>query len=515
MQQTRSAALLALLPEFPGTTEELLHSVFDNAPFGISVIAPDERWLRVNDAYCRMLGYKREELVVKSLRDLIHPEDVAGYEAFIAAAAAGSCSSLERDTRFLHRDGSIVWARVRSEVIRDEAGAPLWSISHLQDITDRKRSDDSFRDGERTLRSVIDNTSALVSVKGSDFRYQLVNREFEEAFGVRNDWMVGRGDEDILPASAIDQVRANDRLVLNGGQATQEEETTWLHGQERVFSTVRFPLLDGRGGIRAVCGISTDITGWRLQDRASHARRRCDEQVRLALAENRFVLYGQPIVNLASMQVETSELLIRMLREPGENGEGIAEPGEFLPSAERFDVIQVIDNWVVDSASRLAAAGHRVAVNVSAMTISDPLQIERIKGVMIASGAPPQNLVFEITETAAAENLVAARTFAQRLRELGCEFALDDFGVGHGTFTYLRHLPVDYLKIDLQFVQDLLREEEARHVVRAIIGVARQFEMKTIAEGVEDQATLDELRRIGVDYAQGFWIGRPAPLPQL
>jgi EAL domain-containing protein (putative c-di-GMP-specific phosphodiesterase class I) len=175
----------------------------------------------------------------------------------------------------------------------------------------------------------------------------------------------------------------------------------------------------------------------------------------------------------------------------------------------------VIDEWVVDRAIEFATNGYRVAVNVSAKTISDPRQVDRIERAVLASRAPAQNLVFEITETAVADNLDAARTFAMRLRKLGCALALDDFGVGHGTFTYLRHLPVDYLKIDMQFVRDLLSDEEDRQVVEAIVGVARQFKIETIAEGVEDQATLEELRRIGVDYAQGYWTGRPAPLPQL
>ena len=188
-------------------------------------------------------------------------------------------------------------------------------------------------------------------------------------------------------------------------------------------------------------------------------------------------------------------------------------PGEFLPCAERFDLIQMVDKWVVARAVELAAAGHRVEVNLSAKTICDQTQVGWIERAVLGSGAPPQNLIFEITETAAAENLTAARAFAQRLRELGCAFALDDFGVGHGTFTYLRHLPVDYLKIDIQFVRNLLTDEDDQQVVRAIVGVAKQFGIKTIAEGVEDEATLQKLRRMGVDYAQGYHIGRPAPLP--
>ena len=125
---------------------------------------------------------------------------------------------------------------------------------------------------------------------------------------------------------------------------------------------------------------------------------------------------------------------------------------------------------------------------------------------------PAGHLVFEITETAVADDLDAARRFATRMRALGCGIALDDFGVGHGSFTYLRHLPVDYLKIDIQFVRDLLVDAEDLQVVMAIISVARQFGLETIAEGVEDQATLDELSRCGVDYAQGYHVGAPMPL---
>jgi PAS domain S-box-containing protein len=494
-------------------SEELLRSAFDRAPIGMSVVAPDGRWLRVNEAYCRMLGYTHEELLRTSFRDLTHPDDVAEDDEFVASVAARETDSLERERRYLHRDGSIVWVHVRAEVIRDEAGQPIHAVSHLQDITDRKRSEEKLRDSERRLRSVIDNTPAVVYVKGRDYRYQLVNSEFERVLGVHADWMVGRSDEDILPASSIAAVRAKDQLVLDGGHVLQEEEATLRDGQERVFLTIRFPLLDQQGQIEAVCGMSTDITERRLDERSRRERLECSERIHSALAQGRLVLHGQPIVNLASMQVEQSELLIRMLKVRG--GEELDEPRDFLPAAERFDLIQAIDGWVIARAVELAGAGHRVEVNLSAKTIADPTQVDRIEREVIDSGTSAQNLIFEITETAVAENLAAARAFAQRLRKLGCSFALDDFGVGHGTFTYLRHLPVDYLKIDIQFVRDLLSDEEDRQVVRAIVGVAKQFEIKTIAEGVEDEVTLKELYRMGVDYAQGYWIGRPMPLPRL
>ena len=494
-----------------GASDELLRSAFDHAPTGMSVVAPDGTWLRVNDAYCQMLGYDREELTTKQFRELTHPDDVAEDDEFIAAVGAKRTDRLERDRRYLHRDGSVVWVHVRAEVIRNEQGEPLYAISHLQDITDRKRSEQKLRDSERRMRSLIDNTPAMVYVKGRDYRYQLVNSEFERVFGVRSDWIVGRRDEDILPAPAADHVRAQDRQVLNGGQILQEETVVMQNGQQRVFLTVRFPLLDELGAIEAVCGMSTDITERHVEQRTRHERLQCSEQIHAALAQDRFVLHGQPIVNLASLEVEQSELLLRMRKVLG--GEELMAPGEFLPCAERFGLIQMVDKWVVTRALELAAAGHRVEVNLSAKTICDQAQVGWIEHAILASSAPTQNLIFEITETAAAENLPAARTFAQHLRKLGCAFALDDFGVGHGTFTYLRHLPVDYLKIDIQFVRNLGNDKDDQQVVRAIVGVAKQFEIKTIAEGVEDEATLRELRRLGVDYAQGYYIGRPKPFP--
>ena len=120
--------------------------------------------------------------------------------------------------------------------------------------------------------------------------------------------------------------------------------------------------------------------------------------------------------------------------------------------------------------------------------------------------------MFEITETAAAAHLEAARAFADEITEIGCRLALDDFGVGFGSFTYLRSLPLSYIKIDLSFVRGLVGSRDDRRVVESIIGIARQFGLKTIAEGVEDAATLELLRELGADFVQGYHLGRPAPL---
>jgi PAS domain S-box-containing protein len=470
----------------------------------------DDFWLEVNDAYCVMVGHSRAELLSGSSRDITHPDDLDEDAAFVAAALGGAVDSTERDKRYIRQDGSVVWARVRVELIRDNRGEPLYFVSHAVDLTRRRAAQDLFDDGERTLRAIIDNTPALISVKDLDHRYKLVNRPFKEHFGGVDTEIVGLRDSDILPPSTLHAVHASDQAVLSGGVPAQEEEVVEVDGQMRVMLRMRVPLRDDTGEVHGVCTTTTDITERRAEERTKREKLQCSELIYSALAQDRMVLHAQPIVHLASKNQVRAELLIRM-RQPGA-AQDLLPPGRFLPAAERFGLITAIDEWVITYATQLAAAGRSVTVNVSAKTISDRHVVGRIATAVIASAAA-NRIVFEITETAVADNLAAAHDFAVRMRSLGCAIALDDFGVGHGTFTYLRRLPVDYLKIDMAFVRNLLASPADRQVVEAIIGVARQFGIETIAEGVEDQATLDELSRLAVDYGQGYWIGRPAPLP--
>ena len=490
---------------------ELFRSAFDRAPIGMAVIGLDGRWLHANDAWCEMLGYSRQEMIGATLAEFMHPDDAAEDGLFASRAGARHRTTTER--RYVHKDGHAVWVDIGSEMVSDQYGNPLYVVAHLQDISERRTAEASRRASDRLLHAIIDNTPAVITVKGRDHRYQLVNRQFEEWCGVSGHLVLGCSAEEMPWGHLAADGRAKDQLVLDGGERFQEEESVMSAGRPRVFLTSRFPLLNEQGDINAICTTSTDITERREEERTKHERLQCSAQVHAALSQDRFVLYGQPIINLASMRVEQAELLLRMRTGPGETE--LIAPGEFLPAAERFGLIGLIDEWVVDRAVQFAAAGHRVEVNLSAKTISDVRLVDRIERAVLDSGAAPGNLIFEITETAVADHLDAAREFAQRLRKLGCAFALDDFGVGHGTFTYLKHLSLDYLKIDLQFVRDLLSDDSDGNVVCAIIGVARQFGIKTIAEGVEDQATLLELQRIGVDYAQGYWIGRPEPVAQM
>jgi EAL domain-containing protein (putative c-di-GMP-specific phosphodiesterase class I) len=231
-------------------------------------------------------------------------------------------------------------------------------------------------------------------------------------------------------------------------------------------------------------------------------------RIRDAIDENRLVLHSQPIVPLAGGP-PSEELLLRMI---GRDNEVIL-PGSFLPVAEKYGLIGEIDRWVITQASRLAATGRRVIeANLSAASIGTPDLLAFIEQQIRDARADPANLVFEITETALMHDITAGEAFARGLATLGCGVALDDFGTGFGSFTYLKKLPITHLKIDIEFVRDLITHPDNLHVVKAIVSLARAFGLKTIAEGVEDEQTLTLLRTEGVDFAQGFHLGRPGPI---
>jgi diguanylate cyclase (GGDEF)-like protein len=233
-------------------------------------------------------------------------------------------------------------------------------------------------------------------------------------------------------------------------------------------------------------------------------------RIRGALDEQRFVLYAQPILALADERVTHRELLVRML---SDDGDAIL-PGSFIPTAERFGLITEIDRWVTAQGLALAAQGEGVSINLSAHSMGDAGILEQVRCAARAApaaraGLRPGQVIFEITETAAMTNMRDARAFAQCLNDLGCDLALDDFGTGFGSFSYLKHLPSRYLKIDIEFVRDLLANATDQRVVRAITDVGHSLGKLIIAEGVEDRDTLALLREYGVDYAQGLYLGAP------
>jgi EAL domain-containing protein (putative c-di-GMP-specific phosphodiesterase class I) len=237
-------------------------------------------------------------------------------------------------------------------------------------------------------------------------------------------------------------------------------------------------------------------------------------RLRRALREQSFVLHYQPIVSLHDGEVSHYEALVRLADDP--SGQLVA-PGRFLPAAERYGLIREIDRVVLAQAIELLAGEHgeletRIAINCSSLSITDGGMLGEIERRLAHARVDPARLVIEVTETAAISDMARARDFCAGVRELGCAVALDDFGAGFGSFQYLKHLPFEYLKIDGDFIRGLPSSPQDRLVVEALVGLARGMGKQTIAEYVGDAATVEVLHELGVDYAQGFEVGRPDPV---
>jgi diguanylate cyclase (GGDEF)-like protein/PAS domain S-box-containing protein len=227
--------------------------------------------------------------------------------------------------------------------------------------------------------------------------------------------------------------------------------------------------------------------------------------IRDAFEHDRFELYCQPIIDLRTRRMTQCELLLRM-----RNGDEVILPNAFLGVAERSGQIHAIDRWVIDRGIQLAAEHPdlRFEINLSGRTADDDELPAYIESVLETYNANPANLVFEVTETAAIGNIGRAQELARALSALGCRFALDDFGAGFSSFYYLKHLPVQYLKIDGDFVT-APRSRTDELVIESIVRIARDLGKHTIAKFVSDEETLDRLEELGVDYGQGIHVGRP------
>ena len=255
-----------------------------------------------------------------------------------------------------------------------------------------------------------------------------------------------------------------------------------------------------------------------LQERQGQMR--WVQQIHDVLEQDRFRLFFQVIENLGLQPGERGkihgEVLLRIMDEDMQ----LIGPGSFIPSAERYNLMPMIDRWVIENTLKLLSANistvisvmERCCINLSGQSLSDERFMTFLVDCIHDAGVPPHLLCFEITETAVIANLNNASNLITKLRKMGCRFALDDFGVGLSSFGYLRNLSVDYLKLDGSFVKNMVNNKTDYEMVRAINQIGHTMNIATIAEFVEDAATLQTVRDLGVDYAQGYVIAKPLPI---
>jgi EAL domain-containing protein (putative c-di-GMP-specific phosphodiesterase class I) len=255
-----------------------------------------------------------------------------------------------------------------------------------------------------------------------------------------------------------------------------------------------------------------------LQERQGQMR--WVQQIHDVLEQDRFRLFFQVIENLGLQPGERGkihgEVLLRIMDEDMQ----LIGPGSFIPSAERYNLMPMIDRWVIENTLKLLSANistvievmERCCINLSGQSLSDERFMTFLVDCIHDTGVPPHLLCFEITETAVIANLNNASNLISKLRKMGCRFALDDFGVGLSSFGYLRNLSVDYLKLDGSFVKNIVNNKTDYEMVRAINQIGHTMNISTIAEFVEDAAILQMVRELGVDYAQGYVIAKPLPI---
>ena len=548
--------------------EDKIRALLETAPDPIVEVDGDGRVVLANARTDQLFGYDREEIIKRPIERLFaeRSREVVSerYLAALGGADPDGSFGLAQDLYGQRKDGSEFPVDVTLSTLTTDEGVVVTSI--IRDVTERKRF-------ETQLKQLADHDALTDLYNRRRFEEELVEygdhaSRYNECgavllldldrFKYVNDTHGHKAGDEVIRAvgSALrDSVRKSDVVArLGGDEFAVLLKNAGRAEAERVAATMletvrerHLPIEGHKVTMTTSIGVALfssddpqvedllvnadlamyaakDVGGNRYEVSESdgehltsmQARLGWVDQIRRALDDDRFVLFCQPIMHLASNEVTQWELLLRL---EGEDGD-LIPPAVFIPTAERFGLIQEIDAWVIKRAIHLLdeyrhrPGGIRLEVNVSGKSMIDMALPDMVEREIAATGIDPSNLVFEITETAAIANMEQARAFADRLTSLGCRFALDDFGAGFSSFYYLKYLPLNYLKIDGDFIKSLTSSVTDQLVVQSMVDIARGMGMKTIAEFVEAPETAAMLHEKGVDYSQGYYHGRPRPIAE-
>ncbi|WP_310528208.1 EAL domain-containing protein, partial [Nocardioides sp.] len=535
---------------------------FLDAPHGVAVLDITGRIQFVNAALCGIIGLPPDELEGMRLRELAPPGDdaIADHLARVHDAVTKSSASdcMLRDYR-----GQDIHVALSSRLLRRPGSVdPDIVLVNVVDVSERRRYQDR-------LAHLVDHDVLTGLANRRRFDAELTrhlerSRRYGNAGGVLlldldnfkqvNDSLGhNAGDELLITIGGLLRraVRDTDVVARLGGDEfgvllTDGGQDAAVRVGEAIVEVIRehAATLDGvRRRVTASVGAvtfqaasehATDILG--LADMTMYdakeagrnqvavlpegdtrppklsARLQWQSRIEEALEHDRFELHLQPIMNLSNDRISSAEVLLR-LRDQDE----LVPPSRFLYIAERVGLMPRVDAWVVENSVAMLARLREhdplfeLEVNLSGHSIGHP-DIERtIHESLARHEVDPAALILEITETAAVADVALARAFAERITELGCAFALDDFGAGFGSFYYLKHLIFDYVKIDGEFVAHVHESQVDRTILRSIVGIAKDLGKQTVAEFVSEPEILDVCRAEGVDFAQGFLIGKPMP----
>ncbi len=537
---------------------------------GDGVITTDKqgRILYMNPTAEKLVGAKGESVRGEDYQNVLELVDEASGRALqnlvthCLGHAQGQPSSSEG--MLVKKDGSSFHLKITTAPMRDELHSLVGAVLVLHDISEvmgmAKQLSYQARHDQLTglyNRNVFEQRAREIikSALHEDEQHVLLYMDLDQ-FKVVNDTCGHHaGDELLKQISALmhERLRESDILARLGGDefgillehcpvAMAEEIASKLLNTVREFrfawedkafeigiSIGMVPINKQSGDIShvlsaadAACYVAKDsgrnrIHIYQPDDDAvirRHGEMQWVHRLSSAFDQNRFILYAQPISHIdGDRLVSHYEILVRMQDESGQ----VIPPGAFIPAAERYNLMPVMDRWVIrktlemirDAQGELAFPPVECAINLSGQSLCDDEMLTYVVDLFDETGIPCESISFEVTETAAVANLTRAKRFISVLRGMGCSFSLDDFGAGLSSFGYLKSLPVDYLKIDGAFVRDMVIDRVDNAMVRSINEIGHLMGLKTIGEYAEDELVLEALLKAGVDYAQGDAISPP------
>lgn len=471
--------------------------------------------LTYSEGFLRLLGLpSEEEIDVRGYAHLIHPDDRARVDKVVNELAetggSGTC-----EYRIVRRDGVVRTMRLQGEIVPDAQGRPAILRGGALDVTDQREAEHERLEAASLFRRGFDEAPiGMVMVDPVEDRFLEVNNAMCRLLGRSRDELVGMAISDVTHPDDRAQIADGRQELVGDPNASYQVEKRYVRPDGSVVwaSLHSTPVSRADGSRRAFFAQVFDITE-RKDREARHALQATDMQwlgrIRSAIQVDRLVLYTQPIIDLASGEPVQQELLLRIVDEDG----SYISPCDFLPIAERWGLMPEIDRWVIHQAAAMAAQGVPAQFNLSGLSIGDPDVLGEIEKSIGGGGVDASLLVVEVTETAIMDRLDGSLEFMRRVTALGCGVALDDFGTGFSGLGYLKRLPAQQLKIDIEYVHDATRSEDGERMIRGIVALAREFGLITTAEGVEDEETRVLMRDLGVDRAQGYIFGHPQPLP--
>jgi diguanylate cyclase (GGDEF)-like protein/PAS domain S-box-containing protein len=476
----------------------------------------------------------------------------------------GRVVTLAENTILINKDGDEVPIQDSAAPIRDRIGNIIGSVMVFHDTSKESRlfRQLSYQASHDAVTGLINRREFENRLSGSlealetdtESLHALLYIDLDQFKVVNDTFGHTAGDELLRQLSELVQtsIRSTDMLARLGGdefailleRCTEERAMEVAETIRGSIEGYRFEWQDSFTTVRCSIGVvmigkdsadvasvmsSADVACYSAKDmgrnqvhlyRDSDASLRHEEmkwvsRITSAVEDDRFELYYQPIIGIGRINGDNRghyELLLRMRDEDGE----IVGPDQFIPAAERYNLMSTLDRWVIHKAlSELAdrdggdEARYTIAINLSGTSLSEDRFLEYVVNELKEQNLPSGAICFEITETAAISNLSRVVHFMQALKQLGCKFSLDDFGSGLSSFTYLKNLPVDYLKIDGQFIRNVAEDSVDESMVKAISEVGHALGIETIAERVETRQVLEKLGALGVEFAQGYYIARP------